>query len=118
MASNDFDCVNDIAPAFGAIAFGDVGSGNAPGPYRDKFLASMPPQGLVFGWPSYNEVVSVPDVSSHDKLYVVCELSHNLALLSTYRRHEPMKQVISNHKNDFLQTHTHTHTHTNSIFNP
>ena len=56
IGSSDFDRVNDIAPAFGAIAFGDVGTGTTPGPYRDQFLSAMPTQGLVFGWPSYNEV--------------------------------------------------------------
>lgn len=85
LGSGDFDCVNDIATAFGALAFGDVGSGNSPGPHRDAFLRAMSSQGLVIGWPSYNEVDSVPDVSAHDKLYVVCEMSRNLALLSSYR---------------------------------
>jgi hypothetical protein len=56
LASNDVDCVNDIAPAFGAIAFGDVGSKGLPGPYRDRFLSQMPQEGIVFGWPSYDEV--------------------------------------------------------------
>ena len=96
LASNDMDRVNDIATAFGAIAFGDVGSGSSPGPHRDAFLSAMDSQGLVFGWPSYNEVDSVPDVSAHDKLYVVCEMSANLALLSSFSRNvsaaDPLKQ--------------------------
>ena len=86
LASDDMDRVNDVATAFGAIAFGDVGTGNTPGPQRDAFLSAMDSQGLVFGWPSYDEVDSVPDVSAHDKLYVVCEMSANLALLSSFSR--------------------------------
>ena len=92
-ASHDTDRVNDIASAFGAIAFGDVGSGTTPGPTRDAFLSAMPTQGLVFGWPSYNEVTSIPDVSQHEKLYVVCEMSFNLALLSAYRGPLPQPQL-------------------------
>lgn len=96
LASADMDRVNDIATAFGAISFGDVGSGSTPGPHRDAFLSAMDSQGLVFGWPSYNEVDSVPDVSAHDKLYVVCEMSANLALLSSFSRNlnasAPLKQ--------------------------
>ena len=92
-ASDDTDRVNDIASAFGAIAFGDVGTGTAPGPTRDAFLSAMPTQGLVFGWPSYNEVNSIPDVSQHEKLYVVCEMSFNLALLSAYRGPLPQPQL-------------------------
>ena len=72
-ASGDTDRVNDIASAFGALAFGDVGAGDgsSPGPTRDAFLSAMPTQGLVFGWPSYNEVSSIPDVSAHNKLYLL-----------------------------------------------
>jgi hypothetical protein len=95
LGSSDFDCVNDIATAFGALSFGSVGSGASPGPHRDSFLSAMTSQGLVIGWPSYNEVDSVPDVSAHDKLYVVCEMSRNLALLSSYRGDvvaKPLKQ--------------------------
>lgn len=92
-ASDDTDRVNDIASAFGAIAFGDVGTGTAPGPTRDAFLSAMPTQGLVFGWPSYDEVSSIPDVSQHEKLYVVCEMSFNLALLSAYRGPQPPPQL-------------------------
>ena len=82
LQSGDFDCVNDIATAFGALAFSCVGTGHHPGPTRDAFLTAIEPQGLVIGWPSYNEVDAIPDVSAHDKLYVVCEMSRNLALVS------------------------------------
>ena len=87
LASGDFDCVNDIATAFGSLSFGDVGAANGhnPGPYRDRWLSAMDSQGLVFGWPSYDEVDSVPDASAHEQLYVVCEMSRNLALLSAFR---------------------------------
>ena len=85
--------MNDIASAFGALAFGDVGSGHTPGPYRDQFLAAMPPQALVFGWPSYGEMDAIPDVSKHGELYVVCEMSRNLALLSSYRDARPLAQA-------------------------
>ena len=44
ITSTDFDRVNDIAAAFGAIAFGSVGSGSNPGPTRSSFLDAMPSQ--------------------------------------------------------------------------
>lgn len=77
LASDDFACVNDIAPAFGALAFGDVGSGNRPGAHRDEFLSAMSSQGLVIGWPSYNEVDSV---STPPKSLSFCELSYAVEL--------------------------------------
>ena len=58
-----------------------------------SYIHQRPPQGLVFGWPSYNEVTSIPDVSQHEKLYVVCEMSFNLALLSAYRGPLPQPQL-------------------------
>ena len=95
-----FECLNDVATAFGTLAFGAEqrdGSQANPGPYRDRWLAALPEGAIVVGWPHYQEIYSIPDVSRHNKLYLVAELSKNLALLSTFRRPDtapPSRQSV------------------------
>ena len=87
----DVVCMNDYAAATGVPVFFDGASTSL----RRAFLSEMPSDGLLLGWPLFDELSFTEENSRHDKSLVAANWSFNLALLSSFRdaTHLPMAQT-------------------------
>jgi hypothetical protein len=89
----DVVCLNDYAAATGVPVFFD----GASTPLRRSFLREMPADGMLLGWPLYDELSFTEENSRYDKSLAAANWSFNLALLSSFRdaKRWPMSQAVS-----------------------
>ncbi|MCX5634400.1 MAG: GxGYxYP family putative glycoside hydrolase [Planctomycetota bacterium] len=81
LASSSRVFLNDVAAAMGAVCFYDAASTTL----RRNFLTDMEDDSPVFGWPDFDELASVTEMSQRNTMLLGANYCANISMLTAFK---------------------------------